>query len=270
MERTALLKADYLDILFDRRNKLYGGYELRKNYPERVKKALLFVVVLCSVACGYQLFANSRAVKTTTTTVLPPPTTLASIDNAPVPPPVELPKVQEPPAAAATAANPVMKIVPDDAPIDIKPKTTDDLNGKTIGAVDNPGDPGGTQPDLGGEHGHGDQVQTQPVEQVVTQAPMAWVEQMPEFAGDITAYLQNNLHYPEAAREAEIGGRVIIKFVVNEDGAISGAEVVRGIGGGCDEEALRVVNKMPHWKPGKNNGRPVKVYFTLPISFLLN
>jgi protein TonB len=60
-----------------------------------------------------------------------------------------------------------------------------------------------------------------------------------------------------------------VKFVVNEDGDISDAQVLRGIGGGCDQEALRVVKSMPKWKPGKQNGRAVKVYFTLPVTFRL-
>jgi protein TonB len=61
----------------------------------------------------------------------------------------------------------------------------------------------------------------------------------------------------------------VVKFVVNEDGHISEVQVVRGIGGGCDEEAKRVVQAMPAWKPGKQNGKAVKVYFTLPIQFKL-
>ena len=63
---------------------------------------------------------------------------------------------------------------------------------------------------------------------------------------------------------------MLIRFVVNEDGSVSEATVMRGIGGGCDEEALKTVNSMPKWKPGKQNGIAVKVYFTLPINFVLN
>lgn len=75
--------------------------------------------------------------------------------------------------------------------------------------------------------------------------------------------------YPEIAKESNIQGRVTVKFVVNEEGNVSDIIVVKGIGGGCDEEAVRVVKKMPKWKPGKQNGRPVKVYFSLPITFRL-
>jgi protein TonB len=92
---------------------------------------------------------------------------------------------------------------------------------------------------------------------------------MPSADYDWQAYLGRNLRYPEAAREINIEGKVMVRFVVNEDGSISDVEVLRGIGGGCDEEAKRVVAGMPKWKPGKQEGKAVKVYFMLPISFKL-
>jgi len=82
-------------------------------------------------------------------------------------------------------------------------------------------------------------------------------------------YLSANLHYPDSARYHNIEGRVVIKFVVNEDGSISDAVVIKGIDKYCDEEALRVVRNMPPWKPGYQNGKYVKVYFSLPIVFKL-
>jgi len=94
-----------------------------------------------------------------------------------------------------------------------------------------------------------------------------YVEQMPSAGYDMGKYLSENLKYPEEARKAGIGGRVIAKFVVNEDGSVSDVIIQKGIGGGCDEEAKRVLDKMPSWKPGKQNGKPVRVLFTLPIVF---
>jgi protein TonB len=92
---------------------------------------------------------------------------------------------------------------------------------------------------------------------------------MPLYNGDINAYLAANVRYPEAARESGIEGRVQIEFVVDEQGNVTNAHILRGIGGGCDEEALRVVAAMPRWKPGRQNGTPVKVYFSLVVKFLL-
>jgi protein TonB len=77
------------------------------------------------------------------------------------------------------------------------------------------------------------------------------------------------MKYPDAARENNIEGRVIVKFVVNEDGKISDIQIARSLERSCDEEAKRVVASMPPWKPGKQNGKAVKVLFNLPIVFKL-
>jgi len=95
------------------------------------------------------------------------------------------------------------------------------------------------------------------------------VEGMPSPGYDFNKYLQESLHYPPAARKAQITGRVIVRFVVTETGAIEDVVVAKGIGGGCDEEAARVIKNMPPWKPGKQNGKAVRVYFTQPITFML-
>ena len=97
-------------------------------------------------------------------------------------------------------------------------------------------------------------------------------DESPEYPGGMEAlykYLAENIHYPEQAKNDQIQGRVVISFVVEKDGGISDAKVVRGIGGGCDEEALRVVNAMPKWTPGKMRGEVVRVNFHLPITFKL-
>lgn len=93
------------------------------------------------------------------------------------------------------------------------------------------------------------------------------VEKQPKLKGGI-AGLQKKIEYPEMARKAGIEGRVIVQFVVNEQGEVKNPKVVRGIGGGCDKEALRVV-KTAEFTPGMQRGRPVKVQYTLPITFQL-
>ncbi len=99
------------------------------------------------------------------------------------------------------------------------------------------------------------------------------VEDQPEFPGGHEAlykYLSDNIRYPTMAREAGIQGTVFVTFVVERDGSISNVDVVRGIGGGCDAEAIRVVKNMPRWQPGKQRGQPVRVQFNLPVRFMLN
>jgi protein TonB len=96
------------------------------------------------------------------------------------------------------------------------------------------------------------------------------VEQMPEFPGGMPGlqqYLGASLTYPLAARQAKVAGTVFVGFVVGQDGTIRDAEVLKGIGHGCDEEVLRVVQAMPAWKPGMQDGRPVSVRFSLPVYF---
>ncbi len=93
------------------------------------------------------------------------------------------------------------------------------------------------------------------------------VEQMPELIGGL-ASLQAKIRYPEMARQARIQGRVIVQFIVNERGEVENPQVVRGIGGGCDEEAVRVV-KQAQFTPGLQRGRPVRVQYSMPIIFQL-
>lgn len=97
-------------------------------------------------------------------------------------------------------------------------------------------------------------------------------EQMPEFKGGALAmmkYIQANIKYPDEAKENGIEGRVFIKFVVSASGKIENVEVLKGVDPLLNMEALRVVKSMPDWEPGRQDGKPVKVYFTLPLSFRL-
>jgi len=99
------------------------------------------------------------------------------------------------------------------------------------------------------------------------------VEQMPEFPGGQEAmykYIADTISYPAQAKKLGIQGRVFVTFVVEKDGSINEARILCGIGGGCDEEALRVVKNMPNWKPGKQRGESVRVQYNLPIKFTLS
>lgn len=98
------------------------------------------------------------------------------------------------------------------------------------------------------------------------------VEEMPEFPGGmnkLAEYLGKNIKYPQMARESGIQGRVFVQFVVEPDGSVSNVAVMRSLGGGCDEEAIRVVKSMPKWKAGKQRGKPVRVSYILPVNFKL-
>jgi protein TonB len=98
------------------------------------------------------------------------------------------------------------------------------------------------------------------------------VEKMPEFPGGINAlreFLATNIDFPAAAASTGIQGTVYVYFIVEKDGSISNIKTVRGIGGGCDEEAERVISMLPKWKPGEQRGKPVRVSFNIPVIFKL-
>ena len=109
-------------------------------------------------------------------------------------------------------------------------------------------------------------------EEVVEQEIFQIVEEMPAFPGGegkLMEYVAKNIKYPQIARETGIQGRVFIGFVVEPDGSVSNVKLLRGIGGGCDEEAMRVVKSMPKWKPGKQRGKAVRVSYQIPVFFKL-
>ena len=116
------------------------------------------------------------------------------------------------------------------------------------------------------------EIKEPPVE--TTEVDSFWiVEQMPSFKGGLQAfykYIGKKVKYPSTARRLRIEGKVFVTFIIDKNGKVTNVQVLRGIGGGCDEEAIRVIEKSPKWNPGKQRGKPVKVTMTLPITFKLN
>jgi len=103
--------------------------------------------------------------------------------------------------------------------------------------------------------------------------PLRFVEEMPEYPGgeqELMIFLANNIQYPDAAREDSIQGTVYAEFVIGSDGRVGDIRILRGLGYGCDEEVIRVLEMMPRWKPGMQTGVPVPVYYNLPVVFKLN
>jgi TonB family protein len=99
------------------------------------------------------------------------------------------------------------------------------------------------------------------------------VDEMPQYPGGEKAmmeYVAKNVKYPQEAKNKEIQGRVFVSFVIEKDGSVNEVKVLRSIGGGCDEEAVRVIKGMPKWKPGKQDGKPVRVSYMMPINFKLS
>lgn len=168
--------------------------------------------------------------------------------------PITLPeKKTVPPPPAAVAKADIIKIVEDDADIeeDIMVSTEDQVEWVDLDEVDYI------------------EVEPEPEEEEIFMV----VEESPEFPGGYEAYMQylkKNIKYPAICRDNNIQGRVIVSFVVNKDGKIVDAEVVKGVNPSLDKEALRVISTMPNWKPGKQRGKPVRVKYSSPVNFRLN
>lgn len=265
------------NVVFENRNKAYGAFQLRHLYHRRVLTALAVATVAFTVGVASPTFIAKRHID------LPADTTewkgqwINPPDQDPerkdVPPPVQEPP--QPKIATERFLPPVPtedEKVPDDEVI----PGQDDLKGKQAGITTQEGDPnvdGGeaivedppvTPADPGAL---GPKPET---EKKDTDQPVLIAEQMPEYPGgdrEMYEFLSKEVKYPEIARRAGIEGRVYLQFVIGRDGQIRDVEVVRGIGGGCDEEAARAIKAMPRWIPGRQRGTPVAVRYALPIRF---
>jgi len=112
-----------------------------------------------------------------------------------------------------------------------------------------------------------------PVDVITTNDVFTVVENPPSYPGGDEArveFLVNNIIYPDSAKMQNIHGTIYISFIIEKNGSISNIKVLRGIGGGCDEEAVRVVKLMPNWIPGTQRGKPVRVQFNMPFKFTLS
>jgi len=263
------------DIVFADRNKAYGAYALRKGYPAVVTRALIIGSAITALA----LFAptlldiltpeeTQEAMVEVDLMKLPPPPIDPNEPPPPPPPPVELPKVN-------TVKFLPPEVKPDEeVPEETPPPAVEELKEAVAAEKTQEGDPNAEEVIAAPEASAGPSKA-----EVVVEAPapkddevFTVVEQNPEFVGGnaaMYAWLGKNIKYPAAASRANISGKVFVSFTVNTDGSITDAQVLKGLGFGTDEEAIRVVKSMPKWKPGKQSGRPVRVKYNLPISFQL-
>ncbi len=257
------------DLVFADRNKAYGAYQLRKNYNKVYSIALLITISAFIIGFGIPklvsvLTANIEVVANDNTQVdLTPPPVDENEPEPPPPPPPPPPPVQE----MVRFIPPV--VVDEPIPEDEIPPPQEKLNETQAGTTTQKGDGDDDMipPDLGGD---GDK----PIEPTKPQEPFLAVEEMPEFTGGEGAmmkFIQENTKYPEQAIAAGVEGSVRVKFTVTSAGVIKDAKIISKdkLGAGCEEEAMRVIMSMPKWKPGRQNGQAVPVYFNLPVRFRL-
>lgn len=262
------------DIVFESRNRAYGAYLLRQRYQPTLTRALgLGVGLFLLGVSAPTLYARLNQQTGPSEYLREVTLENARLDTPPAEKPVELPPVEELPTPKTVRSLPPEVLPDNEVTAADLPPTVEELAEAT--------------PSDQTREGTGDETAIiAPPEEAVTptktesaidvtpekEPEFLAVEQQPEFAGGLealTRYLTNNLKYPRQAAQAGISGRVYVGFVVNSDGSLTDVQVLKGIGFGCDEEARRVVQQMPRWKPGRQSGRPVRVRFTLPIAFTL-
>ena len=286
-----LTSKEWCDLVFEGKNKAFGGYLLRVNSPKRYTWATIGVI--CVVAFAFVLpyivesFKFGEVEEETTVVVEMTQLPEAEVEKQEVQPLVETP----PPPPLKSSIKFTAPVIKKDEEVSDEEelKSQDELTQSkvNISIADVKGNDGNQRYPVrvlrhylsdvkGNDEEHGQdiadfrEVIAEPV--VEEEKPYEAVEQMPTFPGgetELMKFIRDNLKYPVIAQENGIQGRVILRFVVSKTGAIDNVTVLRSLDPTCDKEAIRVVKSMPKWIPGKQNGNNVPVYFTLPVVFKL-
>ena len=260
-----ILKNQWLDIVFEGRNKLYGAYELRKSNRKTSMKALIMGAIVFSLAVSAPLIASllpsgsdddeNLDVKITAVK-LPPKKQEEKKPDLPPPPPPK-PKVDQVKFVKPVVAK-ADEVVEEIAEVK-------DLVDKNIGKVSIKGNPD-AELTVDQPTGTGTGTVAAVVEEDNTVYNTAGIEVKPEYPGGIEkfyAFVQKNYQMPD---EEGLKGKVYVTFVVEKDGSLTDIKVLRDIGYGTGKEAIRVLKSTPKWNPGEQNGKKVRCTYSLPIS----
>jgi protein TonB len=255
-----LFKRQWLEIVFEGRNKAYGAYELRKTNSKTSVRALIIGTLIFALSIGAPLIAKllpdssdadeNRDIKITTVKL--PPKEEKPIENLPPPPPPP-PKVDQ--------VKFVKPVVAKADEVTEDPPKIEDIKDKKIGAETIKGDP---DAELTVEPvGNGPK---DVVEEDNSVYNTAGIEVKPDFPGGMEKFYKfvgKNYQTPE---EEGLKGKVFVSFVVEKDGSLTDIKVIRDIGYGTGKEAVRVLKSCPKWTPGEQNGKKVRVLYSLPIN----
>ncbi|RZL46499.1 MAG: energy transducer TonB [Pedobacter sp.] len=273
-----LYNSEWLALVFSNRNKNYGAYVLRSESSSITVKALLIVVpVFVSLFVGPMIYAQYKPKEETAIQVVidtQKPDIIHELKKEETKKEEvkkELPK-SDPIVEPAKSVNLSSQIVVTDKPVAEEPPTTAEIEKAVVASVSGDGKEGQgnakpTEQNTGTGGGGG--TGTEGSDEVFSQYG---VEEFPEFPGGMAAwskFIQKNLRYPYTAQENGVQGKVFVSFVIEKDGSVSDVSLVKGIGSGCDEEALRVIKKSPLWKPGKQNNNKVRVRYNMPINYTI-
>lgn len=275
MAKIDLISSDWIEMVFDGRNKEYGAYRLRKNAGKRNLYSLITIFIAAFAIWGaislVKLVESKQTVAQTSVaelSALNQPKKKAEVKQQQKVKLEQPEKVVERVKSSVKFTAPVIKKDEEVKPED-ELKTQDELmSTKTaIGALDVKGND-----DANGEVLKIKEAVAQPEPKPEVEKVFDVVEQMPSFPGGPSALMQwlsENVKYPVVAQENGVQGRVVVSFVVERDGSITDVKVVRGVDPSLDKEASRVVKAMPRWIPGKQNGSAVRVKYNVPVAFRL-
>lgn len=271
MDNAQLANASLNDIVFEGRNKTYGAFELRRIYGRNVTRALIIGAALLALLVFIPAIAKMledrkpKEVLNLKENVLMDAPPLDETKPPPPPPPPEAPPPPPPKLTTVKFTPPVVK--KDEEVKKEEVPDQEELKDKTVATVSVKGNT--DAPDLSDLSGEG----TKPVEEVVeTNKVYTYVEQMPALPGGggmgaIVSAIQKNVRYPAVDLRNQVEGRVFASFTVDENGDISDVKIVKGLSGTIDAETIRSIKALPKFIPGKQNGRSVKVSFTVPVTY---
>ena len=274
MNKNLILKTDILDIIFEKRNKAYGAYDLRKFYPNRLRLALGFMFI---TAIGFLAFTFLIKKNESSRVIFDDirETILTDVNITPIEP-VKIPQTAKLMAKAATPVNETrllsnLLIVHDLIKTDvIKTIMPTDVIGKAN--IDNPtSTPAVVQP-VQPLTGQGGTEKIVPKIDINTPMEGGAVDVLPSFPGGmdaLKAFLEKNLHNPYDLENGETIA-VKVRFVVGYNGKLQGFTTVEDGGDVYNKEVMRVLKKMPEWIPGKAKGQDVSVYYTIPVKFVMS
>lgn len=259
-----IFKQKWIDMVFEGRNKSYGAYELRKKNPRTTLLALVIGASVFATALALPLInfgGDSEDEKEKVTMVdmanIAPPPEAPKPLVPPPPPPPPAPKIDE-----VKFVKP--KVVKKEEVVE-EIKTIEELKDKNVGTKDLKGQEDGKIV-IDAPSGDGPPTDSKIVED--TNQIYTAVEVKPDFPGGIQKFYDfvgKNYRVPEGE---DLKGKVFVQFVVERDGSLTDIKVLRDLGYGTGKEAIRVLQKSPKWKPGIQNGRPVRVLYSLPISIV--
>ncbi len=253
-----ILKGQWLDIVFENRNKYYGAYELRKNNPRTTMKSLAIGTAIFAFLVSIPMLARLVPEKQEDKVVLDQKITTVKLP----PKEIEIPKDLPPPPPPPPRQDQVKFVKPVVAKAEEvveEPPKIKEIVDKKLGAEDIKGDPDAPLTIEPVGTGPTDVIEDNNIYNT------AGIEVKPDFPGGIQKfynYISNNFRFEEEG----VSGRVIVTFVVEKDGSLTDIKVVRDIGFGSGAEAIRVLKRSPKWIPGEQNGKKVRVLYSLPIS----